>query len=70
MFFMQDNDFTLFGASPESSLKYDATSRQIEIYPIAGTRPAAVVPTVHWIAISTAASNWKCVLTTKSSPSI
>ncbi|ARU94121.1 anthranilate synthase component 1 [Tatumella citrea] len=39
MFFMQDNDFTLFGASPESSLKYSATSRQIEIYPIAGTRP-------------------------------
>lgn len=39
MFFMQDHDFTLFGASPESSLKYDATSRQIEIYPIAGTRP-------------------------------
>ncbi|EMO7186009.1 anthranilate synthase component 1 [Pluralibacter gergoviae] len=39
MFFMQDNDFTLFGASPESSLKYDASSRQIEIYPIAGTRP-------------------------------
>ncbi|NIG77560.1 anthranilate synthase component 1 [Klebsiella sp. Ap-873] len=39
MFFMQDNDFTLFGASPESSLKYDATNRQIEIYPIAGTRP-------------------------------
>ncbi|MDF7681026.1 anthranilate synthase component 1 [Enterobacteriaceae bacterium ESL0689] len=39
MFFMQDNDFTLFGASPESSLKYDARSRQIEIYPIAGTRP-------------------------------
>lgn len=39
MFFMQDNDFTLFGASPESSLKYDASNRQIEIYPIAGTRP-------------------------------
>lgn len=39
MFFMQDEDFTLFGASPESSLKYDADSRQIEIYPIAGTRP-------------------------------
>lgn len=39
MFFMQDEDFTLFGASPESSLKYDATDRQIEIYPIAGTRP-------------------------------
>ncbi|WP_438288162.1 anthranilate synthase component 1 [Edwardsiella tarda] len=38
MFFMQDRDFTLFGASPESALKYDADSRQIEIYPIAGTR--------------------------------
>ncbi|CDM89365.1 anthranilate synthase component 1 [Xenorhabdus bovienii] len=39
MFFMQDQDFCLFGASPESALKYDASSRQIEIYPIAGTRP-------------------------------
>ncbi|AHG18258.2 anthranilate synthase component I [Chania multitudinisentens RB-25] len=39
MFFMQDDEFTLFGASPESALKYDANSRQIEIYPIAGTRP-------------------------------
>lgn len=39
MFYMQDDDFTLFGASPESSLKYDASTRQIEIYPIAGTRP-------------------------------
>ncbi|MEN1627008.1 chorismate-binding protein, partial [Pseudomonas aeruginosa] len=33
MFFMQDNDFTLFGASPESSLKYDATSRQVCCFP-------------------------------------
>lgn len=39
MFFMQDTMFTLFGASPESSLKYNADNRQIEIYPIAGTRP-------------------------------
>ncbi|AAO27228.1 anthranilate synthase component I [Buchnera aphidicola str. Bp (Baizongia pistaciae)] len=39
MFFMQDRKFTLFGASPESALKYDINSRQIEIYPIAGTRP-------------------------------
>lgn len=39
MFFMQDTIFTLFGASPESSLKYNADTRQIEIYPIAGTRP-------------------------------
>ncbi|ADV33816.1 anthranilate synthase component I [Candidatus Blochmanniella vafra str. BVAF] len=38
MFFMQDKVFTLFGASPESSLKYDANTRKIEIYPIAGTR--------------------------------
>lgn len=39
MFYMQDNDFTLFGASPESALKYTKTTNQIEIYPIAGTRP-------------------------------
>ncbi|WP_340616934.1 anthranilate synthase component 1 [Xenorhabdus entomophaga] len=39
MFFMQDQDFCLFGASPESALKYDVNNRQIEIYPIAGTRP-------------------------------
>nr|AAF82316.1 anthranilate synthase large subunit [Buchnera aphidicola] len=39
MFFMQDEIFTLFGASPESSLKYDETTRQAELYPIAGTRP-------------------------------
>lgn len=39
MFFMQDQDFTLFGASPESALKYSAHNRQLEIYPIAGSRP-------------------------------
>ncbi|CAI6375801.1 unnamed protein product [Macrosiphum euphorbiae] len=39
MFFMQDESFILFGASPESSLKYDEKTRQIELYPIAGTRP-------------------------------
>ncbi|CAL4324429.1 anthranilate synthase component 1 [Buchnera aphidicola] len=38
MFFMQDINFTLFGASPESSLKYNPINRTIEIYPIAGTR--------------------------------
>ena len=32
-------DFCLFGASPESALKYDAESREVELYPIAGTRP-------------------------------
>ncbi|QCI21336.1 anthranilate synthase component 1 (plasmid) [Buchnera aphidicola (Hyperomyzus lactucae)] len=39
MFFMQDKNFTLFGASPESSLKYDSKTNQVELYPIAGTRP-------------------------------
>ncbi|MBD1577065.1 anthranilate synthase component 1 [Vibrio sp. S11_S32] len=38
MFYMKDELFTLFGASPESALKYDAESEQVEIYPIAGTR--------------------------------
>lgn len=38
MFFLRDREFTLFGASPESALKFDAVSRQVEIYPIAGTR--------------------------------
>ncbi|VTN08359.1 Anthranilate synthase component 1 [Raoultella terrigena] len=69
MFFMQDNDFALFGASPESSLKYDAVSRQIEIYPIAVPARAAAAPTVRWIAISTVVSNSKCAPTIKSSPS-
>ncbi|HAS62243.1 MAG TPA: anthranilate synthase component I, partial [Vibrio sp.] len=36
MFYMQDELFTLFGASPESALKYETESNQVEIYPIAG----------------------------------
>jgi anthranilate synthase component I len=39
MFFLQDENFCIFGASPESALKYSADSNQVEIYPIAGTRP-------------------------------
>jgi anthranilate synthase component 1 len=39
MFYLQAEDFVLFGASPESALKYSATTRQVELYPIAGTRP-------------------------------
>lgn len=31
--------FELFGASPESNLKFDAATREVELYPIAGTRP-------------------------------
>ncbi len=38
MFFLKDSEFALFGASPESALKYDADSNQVELYPIAGTR--------------------------------
>ena len=38
MFYMHDEDFILFGASPESALKYEVSTNQVEIYPIAGTR--------------------------------
>lgn len=39
MFYLQDDEFCIFGASPESALKYETSSNQVEIYPIAGTRP-------------------------------
>ncbi|RJE70843.1 anthranilate synthase component I [Pseudoalteromonas sp. MSK9-3] len=38
MFYMRDQDFIVFGASPESALKYCVQSNQVEVYPIAGTR--------------------------------
>ena len=38
MFYLQDQDFCMFGASPESAIKYQQHDRQVEIYPIAGTR--------------------------------
>ncbi|WP_104747838.1 anthranilate synthase component I [Helicobacter cetorum] len=38
MFYIKDSDFILFGASPESALKYNASNNLAEIYPIAGTR--------------------------------
>jgi anthranilate synthase component 1 len=38
MFYLNDSKFVLFGASPESALKYDPQSNDVEIYPIAGTR--------------------------------
>ncbi|QBF81679.1 anthranilate synthase component 1 [Shewanella maritima] len=38
MFYFRGPDFTLFGASPESALKYESQSNQVEVYPIAGTR--------------------------------
>ncbi|RKS85949.1 anthranilate synthase component I [Orbus hercynius] len=45
MFYMQDQDFTIFGASPESALKYTKETNQVEIYPIAGTRPRGLSAT-------------------------
>ncbi|TQV75573.1 anthranilate synthase component 1 [Aliikangiella marina] len=39
LFYMQDQAFVLFGASPESALKYDSQSNEVLLYPIAGTRP-------------------------------
>ncbi len=44
MFVIQGQDFQLFGASPESALKYDGSKRQVEVYPIAGTRPRGKTP--------------------------
>ncbi|NTS76127.1 anthranilate synthase component 1 [Catenovulum sp. SM1970] len=38
MFFIKDHDFQLFGASPESAVKYTDSNNEIEVYPIAGTR--------------------------------
>ena len=39
MFYMRDSEFVLFGAPPESALKFCPESKQVEVYPIAGTRP-------------------------------
>lgn len=39
MFYLHGVDYELFGASPESNLKFDADTRQVQVYPIAGTRP-------------------------------
>lgn len=39
MFYLKDSHGVLLGASPESALKVDASSRTVDIRPIAGTRP-------------------------------
>lgn len=36
--------FELFGASPESNLKFDPADRSVQLYPIAGTRPRGLNP--------------------------
>jgi len=38
MFYLKDSNFILFGASPESAIKYTQKVNEVEIYPIAGTR--------------------------------
>jgi len=38
-FWVRAHDFALFGASPETALRVDATSRRVTIRPIAGTFP-------------------------------
>lgn len=38
MFLMQDQDFVVFGASPEMAIKFSADTRDVEVCPIAGTR--------------------------------
>jgi len=47
MFYLEDKNFILFGASPESALKYTEASRQVELYPIAGTRARGRDSTGH-----------------------
>ncbi len=38
MFFIESEDYHLFGASPESAVKVSALANKVSIYPIAGTR--------------------------------
>jgi len=37
MFYLQGDETTLFGSSPESAVKFTAANREVTIYPIAGT---------------------------------
>lgn len=39
MFYLHDDNFVLFGASPETAVKFTAVDRMVELCPIAGTRP-------------------------------
>lgn len=39
LFYLRGADMTLFGASPEASVRFDAATRTLEMYPVAGTRP-------------------------------
>lgn len=39
LFYLHGDDYELFGASPESCLKFNPATRSIKLYPIAGTQP-------------------------------
>ena len=39
MFYVNDEEFVLFGASPETAVKFTVSDRMVELCPIAGTRP-------------------------------
>ena len=38
MFYVATPDYTLFGSSPESAVKFETANRRVTLYPIAGTR--------------------------------
>ncbi len=42
MFFLSTPEYELFGASPESAVKYKKDNRKLSIYPIAGTRKRGI----------------------------
>ena len=44
MFYFRGEDYELFGASPESNLKFSPDTREVHLYPIAGTRPRGLNP--------------------------
>lgn len=44
MFYVRGAVYELFGASPESNLKFTPEDGQIQLYPIAGTRPRGLNP--------------------------
>ena len=44
MFYVRGADYELFGASPESNLKFTPGNREVQLYPIAGTRLRGLNP--------------------------
>lgn len=38
MYYIKDPKFTIFGASPEFAVRFEALNRMVSISPIAGTR--------------------------------